>query len=181
MQRQTIPIFVAFVGLSALFVPACDTASVDTVEPLPAVPPGIDLATLLTEVQPRAGEKAVLVNFWATWCPPCVAEMPELVQLYEDHKGGDVRVVAVSLDLARPMPNARVTDIDGVARFAKRKGFALPIVVYTGDASALEREFRLPSSIPTTIVFNKDGEAERLEGGGRRKHFDKLIARAIGE
>jgi len=178
MKRLLLPLLV---GVCALLAPACDSATGGSVEPLPAVPPGIDLATLLEEVQPRAGEEVVLVNFWATWCPPCVAEMPELVQLYEDHKGGDVRVVAVSLDLAMPVPNARVKDIDGVARFAKRKGFALPSVVYTGEAAELVRAFRLPSSIPTTIVFNQGGEAGRLESGGRRKHFDKLIARAIGD
>jgi len=175
-------------GACALFGSACGggdpagastDASTDAGQALPEVPPGVDLAALLEEVRPRDGEKAVLVNFWATWCPPCVAEMPELVQLYEDHLGGDVRVVAVSLDLAMPVPGARVTDVDGVARFARRKGFDLPIVVYTGDAGALVEAFQLPSSIPTTIAWNADGEAGRLVGAGRRKQFDELIAKAI--
>ena len=42
--------------------------------------------------------KIVVVNFWATWCPPCVAEMPEFVEFYEKTKGADVLLLSVSAD-----------------------------------------------------------------------------------
>lgn len=42
--------------------------------------------------------KATLVNFWATWCPPCVKEFPELVKLYNDYKDKDFRLLFISLD-----------------------------------------------------------------------------------
>lgn len=42
--------------------------------------------------------KIVMVHFWATWCPPCVEELPTLVKLYEELKGGDFEMLAVSVD-----------------------------------------------------------------------------------
>ena len=61
-----------------------------------------DLEALRAHLRPAAGEQAVLVNVWATWCSPCVAEMPELVEIAKEHADDGVRVVAISIDLAMP-------------------------------------------------------------------------------
>ena len=54
--------------------------------------------------------KWVLVNFWATWCPPCQEETPELVELHKAHKNTDLVVIGVALDSTRAAVSAFVAD-----------------------------------------------------------------------
>ncbi|OON66017.1 TlpA family protein disulfide reductase [Hymenobacter sp. CRA2] len=95
--------------------------------------------------------KVILLNFWATWCPPCVAEMPGLERLHQKTKKDNIAVVLVSLD----------QNPDKARRFVARRGFTAP--VYTlGDA--------LPAtyateSIPTTFIIAPNGDiVDRHEG-----------------
>lgn len=88
--------------------------------------------------------KTVFINLWATWCPPCVAEMPEIQSLYE--KAGSENVVFVMISLDEDKEKAR--------RFIDRKEYTFP--VYT-LLSGLPEIFR-SQSIPTTFVISPEGK-----------------------
>ncbi len=87
--------------------------------------------------------KVVVLNFWATWCPPCVAEMPSLQRLYETLKDEGVEFVCVSGE-----------EQDTVQKFVQEKGYTFPI--YTMEAERPE-DFR-GRGIPTTFILSKDGK-----------------------
>lgn len=95
--------------------------------------------------------KVVFINFWASWCPPCVAEMPNIHDLYMENKNIDVEFLMVSLD--KTPQNA----LD----FIKRKEFQFP-VFFPGSKipKALYSE-----SIPTTFVLDKMGRIAIEEKG----------------
>jgi len=94
----------------------------------------------------------VAINVWATWCPPCREEIPDLIQLQEQMRG-DVLVVGVSLD---KRPPAIVRD------FAERVGINYPIMM--GDGTVLDKYGPLPG-IPTTFVVGPAGRV-RLQAVG---------------
>ena len=131
---------------------------------------------LLAELRPRDGERLVLANFWATWCGPCVAEMPELVELRPELARDGVRVVAVSLDLA--LPPQQVDTPEKLAAFVEHRGFALPMLAFRGDYGGLAERHGWPLAIPFSVVFGPEGERARLDGPGDRAAFEALLARA---
>ena len=90
----------------------------------------------------QAKGKVVLINFWATWCTPCVAEMPSIQSLYEDY-GDKVDFILVTQEEAKI-----------VTPFMKDKGFTLPIYnALSKNPKAFET-----NSIPRTFLINKKGE-----------------------
>jgi thiol-disulfide isomerase/thioredoxin len=96
--------------------------------------------------------KVVLLNFWATWCPPCRDEIPELVDLAERYKDHLV-VVGVSLDDA---------DEGEVAKFAKDFGINYPIVMASREILA---EYGGVPALPTLFVVSPDGKVVQKHVG----------------
>ena len=95
--------------------------------------------------------KAVLVNLWASWCPPCLAEMPALQALYQKTDTSKVAFVLISLD-ANP---------NKARALLKRKGYTLPVFF---PAAPLPAPFDSPS-IPSTIILTPSGRlADRHDG-----------------
>lgn len=86
--------------------------------------------------------KVVLVNLWATWCPPCIAEMPGLESLYQKTKG-EVAFVMISRD----------RDFELAKQFVQRKGYRFPIYYAEGPLP----EQLSGTGIPTTYVIAPDG------------------------
>jgi thiol-disulfide isomerase/thioredoxin len=86
--------------------------------------------------------KVVFLNFWATWCPPCVAEMPSIQRLYEELQGSNVAFAAVSSE-----------DADAVRRFVKENDYTFPVYV---AADSIPGDLR-PRAIPTTYIVRRDG------------------------
>lgn len=97
--------------------------------------------------------KVVFINFWATWCPPCIAEMPSIHQLAKQFKGND-KLVVLTVDVDQ--------DLQKSLKFMQKRKFDLP--VYT-LASAVPSTY-LGNSIPTTIVLNKQGKLVFKHEGG---------------
>lgn len=88
--------------------------------------------------------QTVFLNFWATWCPPCVAEMPDIHDLYLKMKGENVAFVMVSRD----------ENFDKAKNFIERKNFSFPIYQVI---SKLPKVFEI-RSIPTTFVISPEGK-----------------------
>jgi len=100
--------------------------------------------------------KVVVLNLWATWCAPCVAEMPTLAKLQTQIAAGPVAVIPISLDAPEDRANA-------IAFIAKRP----PLAFYAEPTYELARGFN-PSveGLPTTILIDAKGEVRaRLSGG----------------
>ncbi|SHN39190.1 TlpA disulfide reductase family protein [Chitinophaga sp. CF418] len=113
--------------------------------------------------------KVVFLNFWATWCPPCRAEMPSINALYEKFRE-DKNVVFLTVDTDGNYKKAN--------NFLKKQQYSLPL--YVAD-SQIPGEL-LGRSIPTTVIINKKGQiAYRHEGaadyGNERfmSYFEKYI------
>jgi thiol-disulfide isomerase/thioredoxin len=97
--------------------------------------------------------KVVLLNAWATWCPPCVAEMPSLNRLQNLRGGDDFQVVTISLDNKK----AEITEF-----FERNNIDALPD--WHDGTYAINGRLRLPG-LPTTVLYDRQGrELARLSG-----------------
>jgi thiol-disulfide isomerase/thioredoxin len=117
--------------------------------------------------------KIRVVNFWATWCYPCVAEMPDL-QAVADACGNDVELIGVSFDDA--IPGSRTEAQARVRRFLDTRRIKFKIAYYIGKVSKLAEEYEFDGEIPVTIVFDPAGrELMRHQGVIDRDQFMKQI------
>jgi peroxiredoxin len=88
--------------------------------------------------------KVVLLNFWATWCPPCVSEMPSLNKLYLELKPRGLQVVAISLDRSA----------ESVKEYINEKGFKFFVLL---DADGVVVKRYKVFSTPTTFLIDRKG------------------------
>ncbi len=117
--------------------------------------------------------KVVFLNFWASWCAPCVAEMPNIQEVYEEYKDND-NVMFVMIGLDRDPEKSR--------KFMEKKKFTFP--AFTPDyESGIPAIYESPS-IPTTFVLSKDGFIDMKKVGMAnydskkfRNYLDKLISK----
>ena len=92
--------------------------------------------------------KVVFLNFWATWCPPCQREMPEIQKLSEKYQNSeDIAILTVV------MPGGQEMDAAGIKKFLKEKGFTMPVIF---DDGRLSSSFQI-TSLPPTYMFDRDG------------------------
>ncbi|MBI2427794.1 MAG: TlpA family protein disulfide reductase [Ignavibacteriales bacterium] len=106
--------------------------------------------------------RPVLLNFWATWCGPCIKEMPDLVALNEEYKAKGALVIGISVD-----KDSDVLTL--VSDFTKEQKVKYPIVIDNGD---LETAFGGLRGIPTTFYIDKSGKiAKKLIGLQSKEKF----------
>ena len=106
--------------------------------------------------------KWVLVNFWATWCPPCLKEIPDLVSLYESRN--DVVVIGIAMDYA---------DTESIIKFTDAMSIPYPIVFGTREIASQLDEL---SMLPSTYLFDPTGKpAARKVGILTREDIEKFI------
>ncbi|MDT0161182.1 MULTISPECIES: peroxiredoxin family protein [Bacillaceae] len=114
-----------------------------------AVPPDFELTTLAGEtvrLSDYKGQKVIL-NFWATWCPPCKAEMPHMQKFYEENKDKDVEILAVNLTNADNGTKA-------IESFVQEYGLTFPIPLdQDGQLGVQYQVF----SIPTSYIIDTNG------------------------
>jgi thiol-disulfide isomerase/thioredoxin len=110
--------------------------------------------------------KVVLVNFWATWCPPCRAEIPDLIKLQQKYRDQLV-VIGISED---EIP----TDL--VKEFAVDQKMNYPVAMTTPQ---LTKIFRGVSALPTTFVINREGKLEQRHVGMLNKEQTELEAQVL--
>lgn len=112
----------------------------------------------------------VLINFWATWCGPCVEEMPALQDLYEEYGDSDnVKIILINSGESSQT----------VHRFLSQNGYTMPCIYDTDNT--VNDQYGI-MGIPYTVIFNKDGTvAETYEGSyGCEKQYE-LYKEAIEE
>ncbi|MEN8928395.1 MAG: TlpA disulfide reductase family protein [Flavobacteriales bacterium] len=103
-------------------------------------------------------DKVILINFWATWCPPCVAEMPSFQELYDSYKN-EVVFLFVANDKA-----------EKVTSFMKKENYTFPVQF---ESSATPPEL-VSSSLPTTFILDKKGNIVMQKKGAANWNSDKV-------
>ena len=106
----------------------------------------------------------MVVNFFATWCPPCVQEHPELVE-FAERNGNDVQLVSVAFD---------DTEVDKVAQFFADNGGDWPVVTAGAAGASLDYGVK---KLPESFVIDPSGTvAAKINGGVTADELDQLIA-----
>ncbi len=121
---------------------------------------GVDMAALDALLAETSG-KVLVINFWATWCVPCVAEMPELAEFYREHSRDDVAFLALSLDSPDGIE-------DTVKPFMRQHEIPFPAYVLAErDIEAISALIRqeIYGVLPTTIVYDRGGAVKKMWEG----------------
>ncbi len=108
--------------------------------------------------------KIVFLNFWATWCPPCKAELPYIQELYEEYQAMEDPDV-VFLGVTFP-GYGNEQDVDGVTEFLEENGYTFPVLMDT-EASLMQPYYI--TAYPTTYMIDPDGNVLGYIPGGMTK------------
>ncbi len=111
-----------------------------------------DLNGKVTSLQDFKG-KVLVINLWATWCPPCEEEMPKLNQLHQEYKKDNLMVIGIALDK---------DSLDLVAPCVRKRGIEYPIL--RGNEEVL-RNLGDFSGVPTTLIVDKKGNIKKKYDG----------------
>ncbi|NIM02993.1 redoxin domain-containing protein [bacterium] len=112
--------------------------------------------------------KVIILNFWATWCPPCREEIPDFVELYEEYKDEGLVIIGVNLDRG---------DSRTVKQFSKNYKINYPIV--TGNVSVTQ-DYGGIRGIPTTFIIDRKGNIKEKYLGYRSKAtFEEAVKRLL--
>ena len=116
------------------------------------------------------GAKLRVVNLWATWCVPCVAEMPDLQAIDDAFTSKQVEIIGVSLDDA--IPGKREERQALVRKFLDKKKINFKIAYFVGNTARLADEYHYDAEIPITLVYDRSGrELLRHQGVLDRTEF----------
>ncbi len=131
-----------------------------------------DLADGSTFTLSEQSGKVVLLNFWATWCGPCVGEMPAFEKLYKEY-GDEVAVLAVNC----------LEDEETVRQFIAETGYTFPIAF---DVEGVVNMKYPTDGIPYTLVIGKDGTVQKIYVGAadadtQYQEYKNAIDSALGK
>jgi len=161
MSRFKINIFWIVVLLTIFLLAGCDNSTSE--QPLTKVNPESKLAAdfTLTNMQGEQVSlsqyrgKVVILNFWATWCPPCREEMPSMERLYQKYKDQGLVILAVSAD-----ENGK----KAVSQFLQKTPYSFPILLDSDNvAQNAYGVFRFPES----FIIDRNGMVIKRIIGGR--------------
>ena len=119
------------------------------------------------------GKEVILIDFWATWCVPCLAEMPHLEKMWEKYKGKGFSVVAVSMDSA--------DQIADVPAFARRN--QMNFTVLLDEDSSIAGIYNPRKSAPLSVIIDRQGHiSARREGynAGDEQFVEQDVVKALG-
>ncbi len=126
--------------------------------------PGLDGAEL--DVARWRGQP-LLVNFWATWCPPCVKELPEINQFYKEAKAKGWQVLGLAVDQAEP-----------VKAFLQKTPLDFAVALAGPEGLGLVRELGNPAGgLPFSVVFDQTGEISWRRLGVSKLEDLRLLAK----
>ncbi|MGB0467877.1 MAG: TlpA disulfide reductase family protein [Pontibacterium sp.] len=108
--------------------------------------------------------KVVLLNFWATWCPPCIKEMPSMQHLYETFKGQPFEIVAINAGESETTVESFLLELDTELTF--------PILLDESSRSFRELGIR---ALPMSFIFDPQGKLVQTITGGREWNDPKEV------
>jgi peroxiredoxin len=112
--------------------------------------------------------KVLVLNFWATWCPPCRAEIPDFIKAYGSFKSKGVEILGVALDQ---------NGWEAVKPFITKQKITYPVVLGGAEIAA---EYGGVSSIPTTFIINRSGKiVDQQIGMLSGEKLTKMIEKAL--
>ncbi len=166
---MTVTFAVLTVAASALLV-SCGSQSSGGTPAQAATAPGFKLENVVggtVDFSTYKG-KVVLVDFWATWCPPCRRSIPHLADLHKKLAARGFEVVGISLDnIAK----------DSVASFAR--SFQIPYTILMGNPDVAMR-WNIGRSIPVAILVNRDGAVvDKVVGFKDAQYWEQKIAQYL--
>ena len=160
-QRQITYIIILLLGLAWIFVSA-DRSGASTSGLIPApqqgfLAPDFELSTTTGETVTLSDLRgqAVLVNLWATWCPPCRAEMPAIEKIYNEYKDDGLVVLAVNMTY-------QDSAVD-IAPFVEEYGLTFPILL--DETGSVGSSYQL-RSLPSSFFIGRDGIIQEVVIGG---------------
>lgn len=117
--------------------------------------------------------RVVLLNIWATWCPPCIYEMPSMQRLYEQFEGEDFEVVAVSVDAPMGQRDAGGNPGGDIQDFAESLSLTFPIL--HDPQGRIQRTYRT-MGIPESFLIGRDGRVYRKVSGPTEWDHPQYVA-----
>ena len=166
---------VALVLLAGFYVFGGNTSKAEK-GPMPTLPPGEitggapaftlpDLNGKLVSLADFRG-KVVILDFWATWCPPCKKEIPDFIDLQKQYGSQGVQFIGIALD-----------EPDKVTAFTQQNGINYTILL---GNDAITAKYGGIDGIPTTFVIDKKGKiVNRFEGFRPRNVFETEIKKLL--
>jgi peroxiredoxin len=129
-----------------------------------------DLAGHATALASYRGQKVVLLDFWATWCPPCRMSMPGLQKLEEEFKDRGLEILSVN----------QGEEADQVRHFIDRKKYSFHVVLDQDQAVAAKYGVK---GIPTLVLVDKKGVVQRISVGysGNENDLEQAVERLVKE
>lgn len=126
----------------------------------------ITLSELKTVLESNKG-KVVILDLWATWCPPCRKEIPGFINLYNKYKAKNVEILGIAFD---------ENGVEVVPPFIKKMGINYPVYLDGGDiAEAYDLQ-----AYPTTVIYGKDGKvANKHIGFVSEKEFEDELGELL--
>ncbi len=107
--------------------------------------------------------QVVLINLWATWCPPCKAEMPDIHRFYEAHRAKGFTVLAIN----------NQEDSETVRRFIQANGFTFPVLL-DGEAEVLD-SYQV-RGLPTSFIIDRQGRIQHVQTGAiTERQLEKIV------
>ncbi len=134
--------------------------------PAPVPAPAFELTAADTSIHKLAGYrgKVLVVNFWATWCPPCVKEMPALERAWQTLQPAGVELVAINFG----------DDAGTVQAFARQHELTLPLLL---DPQGQEAQRWPMRGLPATFVLDRDGRIVYSAQGEREWDHEDILSK----
>jgi cytochrome c biogenesis protein CcmG/thiol:disulfide interchange protein DsbE len=135
------------IGLAAVVLLAAAAGCAGGTRPDPTPAPDFSVQDLqgVTRTLSSYKGKVLVLNFWATWCPPCRAEIPDFVEAYGELKARGLEILGLSVDTLTP---------DALREWTKGAGMNYPVAMATGK---IVRDYEPGDFIPATIIIDRDG------------------------
>ncbi len=138
---------------------------------LASKPPLFELKTLDGQnysLKDDLGKSVIMLDFWATWCKPCLRELPHINKLYNEYKDKGLKAYAISVDDASSKSRVKPT--------LKRYHFTIPVLLDT--SSSVIRKYNPNKNVPFLVLIDREGEIIRTFNGykpGDEKLVEKLL------